>query len=178
MAKSQFEFSPPSKIAFAWVFAGVLLFAFASLPWVAALRSERAGSVIAFTLITAWSLPPFWLGIALMVNALCRVRLVAKSGSVCRLPRLFKWKTCVKIQIDRVYFVTYRRYQHRRIDEQLTVFIRSGRKTSILANEQTCGRIEELFDWLRSSTNTKCLDLRNRGATGINSRFLTRGIAK
>ena len=177
MHKTQFEFRPPTKMILTWIFAAALLFAFASLPWIAILRSDRIAPVnIGYLLIVAWSLGPFCLSTLLIFHAVCRVRLVAEAGLVFRRTRLFRWRQDAKLQFDRVYLVNYRQHQHRRIDEQLTVFLRRERQISILANEGRCDRIEELFAWLKSSTNAKSIDLRNHGAIGgFNPRFLTKG---
>ena len=180
MPKTQFEYRPPVKLILTYIFAAVLLFGLASLPWIAVLTSNRNFTInIGLVLIVAWSLAPFCLGTMFIFQAVCRVRLVAEAGVVYRRPRLFRWRKDTTLLFDRVYLVNHRRHQHRRIDEQLTVLLRSKRKVSILANEDTCDRIEELFAWLKSSTNTKFIDLRNHGAIGgITPRFVTKGIAR
>ena len=120
-------------------------------------------------ILVAWSSLPIALGVYLFLIAIRKTKLtVGSSGTKIIQQHLLPFKPlkCKEIKTECVYLAKHQQYRRHRVDEQLAVFVRDSSRKRLLANEHTCSEILELFAWLESTMDVRCIDLKQRKPVG------------
>jgi len=153
-----------------WSFGAVLCILFALLPWIQlAFQPDGIPLKLGLVVLVVWSSMPLAIGVYLFFIAIRKTMLTVEwSGTKIVLQHLLPFKPlkCKEIKTECVYLAKHRQYGRRRIDTQLAVFIRDRSRKRMLANEHTCSEILELFAWLESAMDIRCIDLRQRKPLG------------
>lgn len=155
-------------MSIAWAVAGMVVLAFALLPWVWGVLIQGATvTPIPAALLGTWSAFPAAMSVVLLYAALCRNDLVLDGDDlhyrsqflVLRRGRRFR-------EVERVYLLW--RLQRRKSGNEIleVIYIRSTSRNGCLIDESQCSDIAEVYRWLRTRLPNACRDLRNRKVFG------------